>query len=153
VPPVATNLPPNNTFTVPAGQVLNEQIQFLSPEFGQTTSITVIDQDGAEPAGLVAGITNGNVARLDLDWSTGCNDVGTYTLLVTGRDNFNPQGVTTVTLTIRVTEVNSFPTVAITSPTAFSGACSSASIMGTATGTNFNAYVLEYSVNPGGPGR
>ena len=56
-----------------------------------------------------------------------------------------------VTLTIRVNEVNSVPTVSITAPAPFSGACTSVPIMGTATGVNFNSYVLEYSSNPAGP--
>ncbi len=151
VPPIAASLPTNNTYTVPAGQILNQQIQFLSPEFGQTTTITTLDQDGAVPAGLVLTPASGNVATLDLDWTTGCNDVGTYTVIVTARDNFVPQGVTTVNLTIRVTEVNAVPTVSITAPSPFSGICSTQNIVGTATGTNFNSYVLEYSANPAGP--
>src|SRR5206468_9894018 len=53
VPPVAIDLPANYTYTVSAGQVLNQSITFLSPEFGQTTTITPIDQNGAVPAGLL----------------------------------------------------------------------------------------------------
>ncbi|MBC7772874.1 MAG: hypothetical protein H7210_10295, partial [Pyrinomonadaceae bacterium] len=154
VPPVATSLPTNNTFTVSAGQVLNDSISFLSPEFGQTTTITTLDPDGAIAAGLVLTRTSGNVARLDLDWATGCADVGTYTISVTARDSFAPQGVTTVTLTIRVVEVNSFPTVNITAPAAFSGVCTTVDIVGTATANNsalFGSYTLAYAANPGGP--
>ena len=64
VPPVPANMPANNTYSVAAGQVLNEQLQFLSPEFGQTTSINVIDQDGAAARGLVINPTSGNIGRL-----------------------------------------------------------------------------------------
>ncbi len=154
VPPVATNIPAANTYTVSAGQVLNQTIQFLSPEFGQTTTITTLDQDGAVAAGLVLTPHNGNVASLDFDWATGCSDVGTYTVIVTARDNFVPNGVTTVTLTIRVTEVNSFPTVNITAPAAFTGVCTTASIIGTASSGNpslFGSYTLAYALDPAGP--
>jgi len=154
VPPVATNIPAANTYTVAAGQVLNQTIQFLSPEFGQTTTITTLDQDSAVGLGLVLTPHNGNVASLDFDWTTGCTDVGTYTVIVTARDNFVPNGTTTVTLTIRVTEVNSQPTTTITAPAAFSGVCTTVDIMGTANSGNaslFGSYTLAYATNPAGP--
>jgi hypothetical protein len=154
VPPVAASIPVSNTFSVSAGQVLNTTITFLSPEFGQTTTTSILDQDGAVAAGLVITQTPGNVARVDFDWTTGCTDVGQYTVIVTARDNFVPQGVTTVTLTIRVNEVNSLPTVSITAPAAFSGVCTTEDIIGTATANNaslFGSYTLAYATSPAGP--
>jgi hypothetical protein len=154
VPPIATNLPTSNTYTVQAGQVLNQTITFLSPEFGQTTTITTIDQDGAVPAGLVLTPHSGNVASLDFDWTTGCSDVGTYTIIVTARDNFVPNGVTTVSITVRVTEVNSLPIANITAPAVFSGVCTTVDIIGTATANNaalFGSYTLSYATDPAGP--
>jgi hypothetical protein len=154
VPPIAASVPTNNTYTVQAGQVLNQQIQFLSPEVGQTTTITTLDQDGAVADGLVMTVTNGNLARLDFDWTTGCSDVGSYTIIVTARDSFNPQGTTVVNITINVTEVNSQPTLNITSPAAFSGHCTTVNIVGTATSNNpalFGSYTLAYANDPDGP--
>jgi hypothetical protein len=154
VPPIAASVPVNNTYTVGAGQVLNQSIQFLSPENGQTTTVTTIDQDGAVPLGLVLTPHTGNVASLDFDWTTGCSDVGTYTIIVTARDNFVPQGVTTINITIRVTEVNTQPTLVITSPAQFSGTCTTVNIVGTATSNNpalFGSYTLAYSTDADGP--
>lgn len=151
VPPVATNLPTSNTYNVSAGQVLNQRIQFLSPEFGQTTTITYLDQDGAVARGLVLGITNGNVASLDLDWATGCSDEGQYTVIVTARDNFNPRGETVVSLTINVNGVGSIPSISITDPTTLECVCDNFIVRGTATGTNFGSYTLAWSTTPDGP--
>jgi hypothetical protein len=107
IPPVAANFPPGNSVIVSAvtGGVVDLELQFLSPELDQTTTVThevvVVDGPG-EPAGLQIVHTPGNPAVADVDWVPTCDDVGTYDVVFTATDDFDPPGVTVVTLTIEV---------------------------------------------------
>jgi hypothetical protein len=109
--PIPQNFPPADTFTVFApGGVLNAQVQFSSPEFNQTTSLVVVDVDGALPAGLVLTNTPGNPATLDLDWAVDCDDEGLYRLDIAATDS-DPEApcTTNVTLFINVVVVDTTP--------------------------------------------
>ena len=54
IPPIPTNFPPGNLVTVDGdlAEVLELDLQFLSPEQAQTTTVEVVDLDGAQAAGL-----------------------------------------------------------------------------------------------------
>lgn len=104
IAPIAIGLPPGNQVLVHAnaGQQVDLFFQFLSPEVGQTTTVTVADPDGAIPAGLVVTTTSGNTADVTLGWTPDCTSAGSYLLHFTAMDDFNPPGVTEVDLTIYV---------------------------------------------------
>jgi hypothetical protein len=86
IPPIPQNLPPGNQALAECKVAFNLDIQFISPETGQTTSITVSDPDGAEAAGMVIKKTEGNPATLNLGWTPDRSDVGSYSLSVTADD-------------------------------------------------------------------
>ena len=104
IPPIPTNFPPGNLVTVDGdlAEVLELDLQFLSPEQAQTTTVEVVDLDGAQAAGLSITNTPGNVAVVELDWITEPADAGLYVLAFTATDDFDPPGVTTIDLTIEV---------------------------------------------------
>lgn len=104
IDPIPVNFPPGNAVTIDActGEILDLDLQFLSPEDGQTTTVTIVDVDGAQAAGLSIVNTPGNVATIELDWNPDPGDVGTYVLQFTATDDFNPPGVTEIDLTINV---------------------------------------------------
>ncbi|MDY7107562.1 MAG: hypothetical protein SYC29_02900 [Planctomycetota bacterium] len=104
IDPIPVNFPPGNSITIDAcaGEVLDLDLQFLSPEDGQTTTVVIDDLDGAQAAGLSIVNIPGNVASIELDWSPDPGDVGIYVLHFTATDDFNPPGVTEIDLTIEV---------------------------------------------------
>jgi hypothetical protein len=104
IDPIAVGFPPGNMVKLDAGagDVLDLDLQFLSPEAGQTTTVTIDDPDGAQPAGLMIVNTPGNTATVNLDWAPDCGDAGTYVLNFTATDDFNPPGVTQTSLVIEV---------------------------------------------------
>jgi hypothetical protein len=104
VDPIATGFPSGNTLAVnpTSGEMLDLELRFLSPEPGQTTTVTIDDLNGAAAAGLSIVNTPGNVATVQLHWTPACADFGSYVLEFTATDDFNPPGQTTVSLTIVV---------------------------------------------------
>jgi hypothetical protein len=113
----------------------------------------VADPNGAQARGLNIVLASGNVATAALTWTTGCNDVGTYLLTFTARDNFVPNGVTSQSLIINVAQPFIGPACDIASPTTFSGVCTSVPIIGTANDAagHFNNYSLQYAADAHGP--
>ncbi len=103
IAPIATGFPPSNQLTVDTclGEDVALNLQFLSPEAGQTTTVGIADPNGAQANGLVIGNTPGNVATVSLSWPSPV--VGTYPITFTATDNFSPPGQTVVTLTLTVT--------------------------------------------------
>lgn len=103
VSPIATGFPLANQLTVDTclGEGVALNLQFLSPEAGQTTTVAIADPNGAQANGLVIGNTPGNVAAVTLSWPTPV--VGTYPITFTATDNFVPPGQTVVTLNLTVT--------------------------------------------------
>jgi hypothetical protein len=86
IPPIPQNLPPGNQAVAECKVPFNLDVQFISPETDQTTSISVVDTDDAQGAGLVITTTDGNPANLNLNWLTDRSNVGTYNLSVTADD-------------------------------------------------------------------
>ncbi|MBL8880514.1 MAG: hypothetical protein JNG88_15485, partial [Phycisphaerales bacterium] len=156
IPPVATGFPANNTRTVSAGDLMFEQVQFLSPEPGQTTQLFITDLDGAAAHGCVINTSSGNVATGSFLWNTTCDDVGSYRFSLRAVDNFNPPGVTILQLTINVTQPTGLPTVELTDPQPFECSCNPISFSGSAydlpdSEGRFDSYELQYATNPNGP--
>ncbi len=103
IDPIPVSFPPGNQIKLEATtDVLDLDLQFLSPEAGQTTTVAINDVNGAQAAGLMIVNTPGNVATVELDWVPDCADAGTYVLDFTATDDFNPAGVTMISLTIQV---------------------------------------------------
>jgi hypothetical protein len=102
IAPIATGLPPNNTLSLNPtfGEVVDLELQFLSPEAGQTTTVGLADPDGAVAAGLQITNLAGNTAVVGLTWAPDCSAEGTYVLTFTATDDFSPPGVTVVDLTL-----------------------------------------------------
>src|SRR5262249_13258508 len=104
VPPIPSNFPASGIVTIEAGQTLNLTVQLLSPEPGQTTTVSFSDFQNAVGHGLVITNNPGNVATINLHWVTGCNDFGVYLLNFNAADNFVPPGITNQNLIINVTQ-------------------------------------------------
>jgi hypothetical protein len=105
IAPIPQNFPPGNSLTVDAcaGEIVDLDVSFLSPELGQTTTVGIVDVNGAQAAGLLITNTPGNVATVMLDWVPDAGDVGSYVLNFTATDDFVPPGVTNVSLTLNIT--------------------------------------------------
>ena len=102
IPPIAVGFPTDDELRVGCDEVIELDLDFLSPEGNQTTNVVVNDPDGAQAAGLVITITPGNPATVELDWAVDPTDEGTYVLTFTATDDFDPAGETERTLTIVV---------------------------------------------------
>jgi len=107
VPPIPANFPPGNAVTVAGSSgVLDLDLQFLSPEGNQTTSVTheiVVVQGAGNTAGLEITPSTGNVATAQVAWAPSCAQAGIYDLVFSATDDFDPPGETVVTLRIEVT--------------------------------------------------
>ncbi|MFO0359269.1 MAG: hypothetical protein ACK50N_02115, partial [Flavobacteriales bacterium] len=83
IPPLPTTASPTDTIYLCQGQVYDLNLQFLSPEAGQTTTITTT-QSGT---GLTANAQNGNTATLTANFTAGPGNIGINTVTVTATDN------------------------------------------------------------------
>ena len=104
IDPIAAGFPVGNVVDLDcsAGDILDLDLSFLSPEAVQTTTVTIDDVNSAAAAGLMSVNTPGNTATVALDWTPTCGDVGSYVLDFTATDNFSTPGQTSVSLTINV---------------------------------------------------
>ncbi len=101
--PIISGLPASGSVTLGATtDLLDLDVQFLSPEAGQTTTVVVQDLDNAQAAGLQIVNTPGNTALVSLEWAPDCGDVGTYELVFVATDDFVPAGQSTATLELVV---------------------------------------------------
>ena len=94
--PIPQNLPQNCTVRInpSIGQSLDLELEFASPEAGQTTNVIVTDLNGAEALGLQSVSTPGNVATVQLTWSPQCADAGMYGVLLLATDDHTPSATT-----------------------------------------------------------
>lgn len=99
IPPISTASAPCGTIYLCQGQTYNLNMQFLSPETGQQTTITT-SQSGT---GLTASAQNGNTATLTASFTAGPSNIGTNTVTITATDNGSPAATTTLTYIIEVT--------------------------------------------------
>jgi subtilase family serine protease len=109
IPPIPVDFPPGNEVTVSVPDVLDLTVGFLSPEDGQTTTVTIDDLNGAQAAGLEVTNTPGNPATVVLHWTPECCVQGTYQLVFHAQDDFDPPGVTNISLQIDVLCSNHLP--------------------------------------------
>ena len=114
VPPIPLFFPPNPpgipnnpgcspTVDTSFDEVVDMDLDFISPEEDQITDVVLADDDGTEGRGLTFGNTPGNPTPSTVDWAPTIADVGSYELILTATDDFQPvPGVTSVTCTITV---------------------------------------------------
>ncbi len=104
IAPIASNFPAQTVITLDArlGEQLDIAWQFLSPEAGQTTDVTLDDPNDARSAGLECLVVPGNVATVQLTWTPECADSGVYPLAFHAADDFVPPGTTLANLTVVV---------------------------------------------------
>ncbi len=99
-PPIFINLP-TNCLMASAGVPLNFLVQAIGPEANQTVTITV-NSNGLQNFSCVT--VPGNPATANCTFIPGGTQVGTFNIVYTACDNFNPPACTTVTLCITVAE-------------------------------------------------
>ncbi len=98
-PPIPEGISLCDTFKVCSyGDTADISINFLSPEIGQTTSVT-FDNGGLTTLEEISNVP-GNTSALVLRIIGDIVNAGTYTITVTATDDFVPAGVTTITFVI-----------------------------------------------------
>ena len=98
-PPIPEGISLCDTFKVCSyGDTADISINFLSPEIGQTTSVT-FDNGGLTTLEEISNVP-GNTSALVLRIIGDLVNAGTYTITVTATDDFVPAGVTTITFVI-----------------------------------------------------
>jgi hypothetical protein len=129
IPPIAANFPPGDTVAVPCSGV-DFEIQFVSPEAGQTTTVAINDGDGAQAQGLVITNTPGNTARVRFQWTPGATVAGIYDIDMIATDSFIPPGQTTRSIRFIVDSCNIAPSCSVGAPA--TGECRTVVISGAA---------------------
>ncbi|NNF57737.1 MAG: T9SS type A sorting domain-containing protein [Rhodothermaceae bacterium] len=100
VPPVLSGFSDGEVFTVAAGESFQGSFGFLSPEIGQTTTISV---DAGVLANFSWEASPGNPATADLTFSPNAAQVGEHQVMLTAMDNGNPPLTTTASIIFAVT--------------------------------------------------
>ncbi|MFT5040635.1 MAG: cysteine-rich repeat protein, partial [Hyphomicrobiaceae bacterium] len=93
VPPIPLFKAPEDcsvTVDTTLAEAVNLDLNFISPEDGQVTTVSVSDDDGTGALGLVFANTSGNPALAELDWTPVIADVGVYDLVLHAEDDFMP---------------------------------------------------------------
>lgn len=101
IPPIATASPPCDTIYLCLGDVYNLNMQFLSPEAGQQTTVTS-QQSGT---GLTISVQNGNTANVSGSFTASAANVGLNTITIIAADNGTPAGVTELNYTFFVQNI------------------------------------------------
>lgn len=100
IPPSVTGVPSNDTLTVTCGTTSSLALTFLPPEVNQTVSTSInIGSLCSTTTSTTSGTTS--IATINVTGSS-CNVGSTYPVVYTATDNFNPAGVTTVTVYVKV---------------------------------------------------
>jgi hypothetical protein len=104
IPPSVTGRPTNDTFTVTCGSTSSLALTFLPPEVNQTVSSTInIGSLCNTTTSTTSGTTS--VATINVTGSS-CNVGSVFPVVFTGTDNFNPTGITTFTIYVRVVQAS-----------------------------------------------
>jgi gliding motility-associated-like protein len=101
IPPTPAGLSSCDTLRICQGDSLPLNVQFFSPEVGQTTTITV-NSTGVNGYTIISN-TPGNTAQLISYLIGQANNVGYNTITVTATDNGTPNATTVITTVILVT--------------------------------------------------
>jgi gliding motility-associated-like protein len=99
IPPLSTVSAPCDTIVLCQGQVYDLNMQFLSPEAGQVTTITTTQTS----TGLSATAQNGNTANLTASFTASAANIGINTVTITATDNGAGSAFTTLTYVFDVT--------------------------------------------------
>jgi gliding motility-associated-like protein len=99
IPPLSTASAPCDTIVLCQGQVYDLNMQFLSPEAGQITTITTTQTN----SGLTATSQNGNTANLTATFTASATNIGINTITITATDNGAGNAFTTLTYVFDVT--------------------------------------------------
>ncbi|HNQ23738.1 MAG TPA: hypothetical protein PKK06_11645 [Phycisphaerae bacterium] len=99
--PVVLNLPAHNHFAVTAPETLDCTLQVSSPEPTQTTTVRVLDPNGAQAAGLHITATSGTPTTVRLRWETESANAGAYVLTLEVADD-DPVSPCTVTYEVSI---------------------------------------------------
>ena len=99
IPPLSTVSAPCDTIVLCQGQVYDLNMQFLSPEAGQVTTITTTQTS----TGLTATSQNGNTANLTASFTASAANIGINTVTITATDNGAGGAFTTLTYVFDVT--------------------------------------------------
>lgn len=132
IAPIVSGLAVCDTIFTCVGQTVNYSFDFLSPENGQTTSITV--NSGGMQGFTITNNTSGATANISFQIVASQANAGYNTLTFTATDNGTPPLATTVTLVIHIDTV---PTPVITGPSEF---CAGQSITLSVQGGNYSTY-------------
>ncbi|MEZ4800817.1 MAG: gliding motility-associated C-terminal domain-containing protein [Flavobacteriales bacterium] len=101
IAPIPTASAPCDTIDMCLGESYDLNMQFLSPETGQTTSI-LVTQTGT---GLTSSSTNGNTANLTASFTASASNIGLNTVTINATDNGNPAQTTTLTYVFNVLDI------------------------------------------------
>lgn len=99
--PIPTASAPCDTIQMCQGEVYDLNMQFLSPETGQNTTI-LTTQTGT---GLTASSTSGNTASLTANFTASGSNIGFNTVTITATDNGTPAQSTTLTYVFEVLDI------------------------------------------------
>lgn len=116
IPPIVTGANICDTLEICQNASLEFEVQFLSPENGQITSI--VFDDGGMTGITDVTITNGNTATFTCTFTGNPDDIGINELTLTGTDNGNPNSTTTFVFYVEVLE-EEVPEMTITGETIF----------------------------------
>lgn len=105
IPPISTASPPCDTILMCLGDQYSLNMQFLSPESNQTTTI-VATQSGT---GMSVATQNGNTANVSGTFTATSNNIGVNNVTITATDNGNPSGVTTLNFVFVVQDITAPP--------------------------------------------
>jgi nidogen-like len=100
IPPSFVNLP-DGCLQAFVGTPLTFTVRAISPELGQTTTITVMD---GGLANFSCVNTPGNPAQSVCTFTPDASQVGTHTVIYTATDDFQPPASSTATICIDVSE-------------------------------------------------
>ena len=100
IPPSVSGVPTNDTLLVTCGTTSTLALTFLPPEVNQTVSTSInIGSLCNTTTSTTSGATS--VATINVTGAS-CNVGSTYPVTYTATDNFNPVGVTTVTVYVKI---------------------------------------------------
>jgi hypothetical protein len=99
VPPIASGFNDGDVFEVHVGDTFSRTFVFLSPELGQTTTVSV---NGGGLANFTSSVAAGNTASATLTFVPSFEQGGDNEVVLTATDNGTPSLSTTVAVVLRV---------------------------------------------------
>ncbi|GAA4463513.1 hypothetical protein GCM10023189_41640 [Nibrella saemangeumensis] len=100
IPPIASNLPANNTINLQVGEAASYTIEFIGPEVGQSVT-TDVNTSGL--CNTTASVTNGVISTVNLQLTAAECNIGSSTITLTATDDGSPVKTTIITLQVNIT--------------------------------------------------